>query len=426
MKVLMLFQYAPLPPPLDLAGTKRNLPFFLELSKYHEISVLAYGTPEEEKLFRDAYGARCQCIRFVDRRRPRIWSGLQRVWLMGTGRSHFRQFYRPAMQRAINEMTAAEGCDVIHCCSQMFGCFQFPEGIPVTSDTHEVTYRLLERNARNTRNLFWKSYFSLSSKLGRPEELRLCRKFDLLIATTEVDYGIFRADLPDLRMAVIQNGAGQTFFEDMGIQPEPCTMAFTGLFTHRPNSQGIIYFLDEIFPRILRQAPAARVYVVGKSPTRELVARASDNVIVTGFVEDVRPYMARAQVYIIPLLSGGGIRGKALEAMAMKRPIVTTTVGVEGIHLRHEECALFADSAELFADAVLRLFRDAPLCQQLADNAFAIVQRCYNWKSKGRELERALRCVVASRTGQQAPIIEGCHAVGSRLHVDGGALPVKA
>jgi glycosyltransferase involved in cell wall biosynthesis len=100
---------------------------------------------------------------------------------------------------------------------------------------------------------------------------------------------------------------------------------------------------------------------VGKSPTRQLRARASENVIVTGFVDDVRPYMARAQVFVIPLLAGGGIRGKALEAMAMKRPIVTTTIGVEGIHLRHEESALFADTPDAFAKAVVRLFRD-PAC----------------------------------------------------------------
>jgi len=154
---------------------------------------------------------------------------------------------------------------------------------------------------------------------------------------------------------------------------------------------------------ILGLEPQARICVVGKSPTRQLRARASENVIVTGFVEDVRPYMGRAQVFVIPLLAGGGIRGKALEAMAMKRPIVTTTIGVEGIHLRHEHSALFADTPDAFAKAVVRLFRDPGLRERLAENAFATAQSSYNWEAKGKELDGLLRSVVQAR-GQKASL----------------------
>lgn len=397
MKVLMLFPYAPLPPPLDLAGTKRNLPFLLELAKHHEVSVLSYGTPEEELLFRNSYGDRCSEVRFIDRRRPRIIGALQLFWLLARGRSSFRMLYRSSMQQAINEMTAARRYDLIHCCVQFFGYFRFPSEIPITSDTHEVKYDLLRRTAQKTRNLFSKLFLYLSYKLGKPEEIRLCRKFDLLIATTQRDLQVFKENLPDQNMTVIQNGAGESFFEDLGIDPEPFTMTFTGLFTHLPNSQGILWFLNEVFPRIQKQAPAARIYIVGKSPTRKLLAKASENVIVTGFVEDVRPYMARSQVFVIPLLAGGGIRGKALEAMAMKRPIVTTTVGVEGIHLWHGKSALFADNPEAFARAVIRMFHEPGLREQIAGNAFATVQQHYNWEAKGNELDRALCSVVEAR-----------------------------
>ena len=402
MKILMLFPYAPLPPPRDLAGTKRNLPFLLELVKYHEVSVLSYGTPDEERLFRQSYGALCQEVRFVNAKRPRLLNGLERLWLLGTGRSDFRQLYRPAMQRAIDEMTSAVRYDLIHCCVQMFGYFRFPPGMPVTSDTHEVKYDLLRRTASNTRDLFWKTLTYLSYRFGEKEEIELCRRFDLLIATTERDLKLFRKDLPGQNMTVIPNGAGKAFFEDLGIEPEPFTMVFTGLFTHLPNSQGILWFLDEVFPRILAEARAARVYVVGKSPPRELLARASANVMVTGFVEDVRPYMAKGQIFIIPLLAGGGIRGKALEAMAMKRPIVSTTIGVEGIRLHPEESALFADTPGAFAGGVVRLFRHAGLRERIAANAFSVVQEHYVWESKGRELDRALRSVLHAR-GRKAP-----------------------
>jgi glycosyltransferase involved in cell wall biosynthesis len=298
------------------------------------------------------------------------------------------------MQRAIDEMVAKRRFDLIHCCVQMFGYFRFPADLPVTSDTHEVKYDLLRRTAANTRNLFQKMLLTLESKSGKREEMKLCRRFDLLITTTERDYQFFRKELPRQNMAVVQNGAGQSFFEDLGFKPEPMTMVFTGLFTHLPNSDGMVWFLDKVLPIILGLEPQARIYVVGKSPTRSLLARASENVIVTGFVDDVRPYMARAQVFVIPLLAGGGIRGKALEAMAMKKPIVTTTIGVEGIRLRDEESALFADTPEGFANAVVRLFRDAGLRERLAGSAFAAVERFYHWEAKGKELDGLLRAVV--------------------------------
>jgi glycosyltransferase involved in cell wall biosynthesis len=129
-----------------------------------------------------------------------------------------------------------------------------------------------------------------------------------------------------------------------------------------------------------------------------LLRRASENVVVTGFVQDVRPYIARSEVYIIPLLIGGGIRGKALEAMAMRKPIVTTSIGCEGINLKHEDSALFADTPEEFAASVLRLFNDQPLRTKLGEKAHENVITGYNWKTKGEELERVYQAVSLKGT----------------------------
>ncbi len=389
----MLFPYAPQPPPLDLAGTKRNLPFLLELAKFNEVSVLSYGSEEQRERFMGAYGTLLDSVRFVDAKRPRLLNGLERLWLLCTGRSSFRQIHRPAMQAAIDEMTSATKFDLIHCCVPFFGYFRFPKGIPVTTDTHEVKYDLLRRTAQQTPNPFWKAICYLSYRFGREEEIDLCKKFDLMVTTTEPDRELFRKDLPHQRMVVVQNGAGYSFFEQLAVPSEPDTMTFTGLFTHLPNSEGILHFLKEIFPLVLKEIPSAKVYVVGKDPTASILAKASDNVVVTGFVDDVRPYMARSQIFIIPLLAGGGIRGKALEAMAMKCPIVTTTIGVEGIHLRHEESALFADTPDQFAHAIIRMLRDSSLRKRLTERAYTIAREQYDWAAKGRELNAALRAV---------------------------------
>lgn len=390
----MLFPYAPLPPPLDLGGTKRNLPFLNENLKRHEVSVLSYGTQEEKQKFVDSIGKACKYVRFVNRKRPRIINGLEQLWLLVTGRSTFRQLYRKRMQEQLDKLLREEKFDILHCCTQMFGYFRFPKDIPVVSDTHEVTYDLLHRTSKNTKNIFVKLMSYLGYKFGKPEEIEVCKKFDAIIATTERDYEVFRKDLPDQKMFVIQNGVDPAFLEFNRGEPEPKTMVFTGKMSFYPNNHGIIYFLEEIFPRIQLQEPSARLYVVGVYPSKELLRRASEHVVVTGFVEDVRPYMARAEVYIIPLLIGGGIRGKALEAMAMKKPIVSTSIGCEGINLKHGESALFADTPEEFAAGVLRLFNGRALRTKLGQKAYEIVVREYDWKAKGEELDRVYQTVV--------------------------------
>lgn len=390
----MLFPYAPLPPPLDLGGTKRNLPFLLENLRRHEVSVLSYGTQDEEQKFLGSIGKACKHVCFVNRKRPRIINGLEQLCLLVTGRSTFRQLYRKRMQGQLDRLLRKEKFDILHCCTQMFGYFRFPKDIPVISDTHEVTYDLLYRTYKKTKNLRVKLMSRLAYKFGQSEEIALCKRFDAIIATTERDYKVFRKDLPHQKMFVIQNGVDPAFLEFNPQEAEPKTMVFTGKMNFYPNNHGIIYFLEEVFPWIQLHESSAKLYVVGVNPSKELMRRASKNVVVTGFVEDVRPYIARSEVYIIPLLIGGGIRGKALEAMAMKKPIVSTSIGCEGINLKHGESALFADTPQEFATAVLRLFNDTALRTKLGQKAYENVVSGYDWKVKGEELDRVYRTVA--------------------------------
>ena len=393
-----MFPYAPLPPPNDLGGMKRNLPFFHQMAKRHAVTVLAYGSREEEKMFSGAYAAECAAVRFVDRRRPRVLNGIEALWLLLTGRSNYRLLYRESMQEALDELSGRTRFDVIHTCTQMFGYFRFPAGVPVVTDTHEVEYDLAQRTYRNTKNLFWRFFMYLSFRVGRREEIANCGKFDALVATTERDAEIFRRDVPSQRVVVIQNGVDPSFYSFPPVPREQGALVFTGMMSFYPNTHGIQWFIDEVFPLVLESVPGAHLYVVGKDPGREILSRASERVTVTGFVPDVRPYMARGEVFIIPLHIGGGIRGKALEAMAMSLPIVTTTIGCEGIHLKDGYSSLFADTPEAFAGAVTRLLRDAGLRQRITANASATVRGLYDWDAKGEALDGLYRSVVNGDT----------------------------
>ncbi len=394
MKVLMFFSYAPLPPPLDLGGTKRNLPFLIENLKRHNVSVLSYGSKEEEEIFRRSFGGLCNHIAFVDRRRPRILNAIQYLWLLMTGRSPLQMVYRSQMQEELNRMLQREEYDIIHCCTPMLGYFRFPKETTLVSDTHEVTYDLKYRTFLKANSILYKMLMYLEFLLARRAEIELCQQFEAVTTTTERDYDVFTKDLDESKLFVISNGVHSSFLESSLTKTEPKTMVFSGLMSSYPNDHGILYFLENIFPLIVNQIPEAKVFIVGKDPSKRLLKYASECVKITGFVDDVRPFMARGEVFIIPLLIGGGIRGKALEAMAMKIPIVTTSIGCEGIHLKHEDSALFADEPGDFADAVVRLFNDSALRKRLSDRAYSTAIDEYDWFRKGEEMNRVYEIAI--------------------------------
>lgn len=388
----MIFQFAPYPP--IFGPEKRSFPFFQENLKRHEVSVLAFGSPEEERNFRAVYGDRVKKIVYVNHKRPRAINFLLRIWFLFTGRSSFRRFYTRNMQEAIDKLVAEEKFDLIHCCTTLLAYHRLPKEIPLVADNPNVEHDALYRTYKQTKNIIRKSYSYWEYLRLRQEELKCCEVFNALITTTEPDYKKFRALLPHKKLSVIPSGVDNAFFEPQHVREEPYTAVFAGLMSYYPNNHGILFFLDEIFPLILDKVPLAKILVVGADPPKKLQRRASDNIVVTGFVDDVKPYFARGQVFIIPLKIGGGIRGKALEAMAMRRPIVTTSLGCEGINLKHEDSALFADTPQDFADAVIRLFNEPELRKKLTDKAFKNVVEGYSCEANGIALNRIYQSVV--------------------------------
>lgn len=398
MKILMIFQFAPYPP--DLGPAKRNFPFFRENIKRHKVTVLSFGTKEQEQRMRDVYGDQCKIV-YVDTNRTRFINLLLRIWLLITGRSSFRRFYSWKMQRTIADLAAAEEYDLIHCCTTMLAYHRLPEHIPLVGDTHNVEHDAVYRAYQQTTDIFLKAYYYWEYLRVKKEEIKACEPFDVMISTTQADYKKFQAVLPDKKIYVIPNGVDNAFFQKQTVQEEPRTIVFAGLMSYYPNNHGILYFLDEIFPLILQKVPDTKLYVVGAEPPKKIQRRASDNIVVTGFVDDVKPYFARGQVFIIPLKIGGGIRGKALEAMAMRRPIVSTTLGCEGINLHHDDSALFADSPQDFADSIIRLFNEPALRARLTEKAFRNVVEGYSWEVNGLALDRVYQSLVKTNGSGQ-------------------------
>jgi glycosyltransferase involved in cell wall biosynthesis len=171
-----------------------------------------------------------------------------------------------------------------------------------------------------------------------------------------------------------------------------------------PNQQGLRWFLERVFPLVRRRVPNARLVAAGASPPKWLRKRAEEHVLVTGAVEDMRPFLARARVTIAPLLTGGGTRVKILEANAVGRPVVSTAIGAEGLGVRDGDSILLADDPEQFAHHVIAVLSDDALARRLSVAGRAYVTQNHDWDRIGERLSGVLRDRIGLTPRSRAPL----------------------
>lgn len=388
LDVLMIFHFAPYPP---VSGVKRRMfHTFFETTKANNVSVLAFGSKDEERQFREQFGSLCKHIVFVDDSRPRAVSIILRLWFLLTGRSSLYRLHTKRFQEALDSLVQNEKFDVIHFATSIFGFYRLPPNVPLVGDTHNVEYHYMYRAYKETKSLPMKLYTWLEYMLIKREELNSTKKFDIVTTTSQQDLDTFRIDIPSKRMFVLPNGVDTEYFVPQQATPEPFSMVFTGLMNYLPNDHGVQYFAREILPLIRTRIADSRLYVVGAFPSKEVLQLASEHIIVTEQVPDVRPYFDRATVAVVPLLFGGGTRLKVLEAMAMKKPVVSTSLGCEGLDVEDGKSILIADTPEAFAQSVVSLFTDTALHSKIVENASRLAHDTYDWKSIGAHLQEIL------------------------------------
>jgi polysaccharide biosynthesis protein PslH len=187
------------------------------------------------------------------------------------------------------------------------------------------------------------------------------------------------------------------YFGDVRWEPGRRELLSIGTMYWPPNVDAALYFYREIFPKIRRQMSDATLCLVGPKPTADVLALASDPAVsVTGLVPDIRPWAQKCGAFIVPLRSGSGMRVKILNAMAMGVPIVSTTVGAEGIEVTDGENILLADAPEAFAAAALRVLTDPALACRLASGGRTLMERLYSWEIVGAQLRATYRELLSS------------------------------
>jgi glycosyltransferase involved in cell wall biosynthesis len=257
--------------------------------------------------------------------------------------------------------------------------------IPVICSGHNVEYLVCERMAVSSQLPGDRWFHQLQAVLMHRMERQLYRRSALIFQCSKIDLDITARETKTAALSVIGNGVNGTYFrDDETIQPDSVPLiVFTAGFGYGPNRDAVVWFLDLVFPLVQQSLPGVRFLFAG-AQAGELAAVAEpfgDAVEVVSSPVDIRPCFQRATVYVVPLQSGGGTRLKILEAMSMRRAVVSTTVGAEGVEYEHGRHLLLADSPEDFAACVIDLVQNAERRRDLTANAASFVREFYEWDS---------------------------------------------
>jgi polysaccharide biosynthesis protein PslH len=301
-----------------------------------------------------------------------------------------------AFQRRVSELIDTNGFDLIHVDTIALAQFLYKKRPMATALTHHnIESQLMERRAgAETRQLARQFLWRETEKLCSYETEKV-GAFDVNIFVSQTDEKTLVEKVPGLRTAIVPNGVDIEYFTPDQGNDTPA-LIYTGGMNMFANRDAVMFFLNDIWPLIRQRVPGVRFFAVGQDPPKDLIALAARDpqVVVTGYVTDIRPLVRDASVYVVPLRVGGGTRLKVLDAMAMGKAMVTTSIGCEGLDVCPEEHLLVADTPEQFAGKTVMLLENRNRRLLLGRAARDLVERRYSWRMIGEQLLDAYRIAI--------------------------------
>ncbi len=411
MRILILTPQLPYPPRQGTA--LRNWGLLSGLARDHEIWLLSFDENPQAPPAPELRAA-CRQIDVFAVPERRVSQRLARLLLSGLPDMAWR-LWSPAFAARFAEWTAANRFDIVQVEGIELARYAVEAAPQLTAscvrvvfDDHNCEYllqrRAFETDARQPRRWHAAAYSLVQWRRLRDFERRAMRAADATLCVSAQDAALLARLDASIHPHVIFNGIDMAayaapqspIYHLQSPALDPPALVFTGKMDFRPNVDAMMWFGREVFPLVKQAFPQVRLLIVGQRPGPRLDAlRADPNIAITGAVDDVRPYIAQAIVYVAPLRVGGGTRFKLLEAMAMRRPIVSTTLGCEGFDVTAGRELLIGDTPADFADAVIQLLNDASLRDALARRACDFVAAGYDWRAIVPQLEDIYRNLIA-------------------------------
>ena len=274
-----------------------------------------------------------------------------------------------------------------------------PDAISVL-DEHNIEYELLYRGFLADGGPARRLFNLIESIKVRREERAAWRHAAACLVHSDREREILLRHVPGKPTAVVTNGVHLDEFRPDAEPPDQNAIVFTGAMNYRPNADAVLFFVHQVLPLVLQDKPNARFYAVGVGPSTDLMRLAGPNVVVTGRVPDVRPYLRRASVYVMPIRFGSGTRFKVVEALAVGKAVVSTTLGCEGHDsMRPGVHFLAADDAATFARETVRVLDDHALASELGRAGRELVAREYSWPALLSRVDEFLSAVGPTTVG---------------------------
>jgi glycosyltransferase involved in cell wall biosynthesis len=403
MKILFLSRWYPSPP--DNGSKLRIFHLLRELSRVHTIDLISFTAEPLDTAQTSPLNRFCRNI-WTTVYSPIALSGLAGVTSLFAPRPR-SVIATYSAELDLQAQTAAnnEHYDLVIASQLDMAPYGSKLNVPV---------RLFEEAELTT---IWEQYATQRNPFKRARGLltwlklksyirQLTQSYQACTVVSEEERTRLRQAAPRMKsITVIPNGVDTEFMSGDFGEPEPDTLVYNGALTYQANFDAVAYFLAEIFPRIQSGAPNARLLITGKTDGVRLERLPQNSgVEFTGYLQDVRPRVAGSWVSVVPLRIGGGTRLKILESLALGTPVVATTKGAEGLHLRAGEDYLRADSPAAFADATLRILKSAEMRAMLSEAGRKKVRDLYDWSTIGRQLNTLISKIVAEQQTASSPV----------------------
>jgi glycosyltransferase involved in cell wall biosynthesis len=271
--------------------------------------------------------------------------------------------------------------------------------VPATLGHHNIESHMMIRRARNERNLAKKAYFLQEGIRLQRYEARVAKQFSAHITCSDLDSERLHSIAPGCHTVTIPNGVDTEYFRTMNVTEQPLTVVFAGSFNWYPNADAAEFLLRDIWPLVQERIPGVRLDIIGSGPSKALrrLADTFGNVKVHGFVDDIRPLMDAASVYVCPIRDGGGTKLKLLDAFSMQKCVVAHPISCEGIDAISGIDVLQASTAEEFATSLDMALRDPALRRNIGESARRLVVEKYTFDSIGNSLQDVFVSCLGSR-----------------------------
>jgi glycosyltransferase involved in cell wall biosynthesis len=403
MKILFLSQIIPYPPHGGVLQRGYNI--IREIGKDNDVYLLAFHHPdtinnnellEESKEQLLEY---CSEVHYF-----KLWpkqSDFHKLLAFITGFLYPLPFSvlahkSKAFKEKIEEIIENNNIDIVHIDTVGLSEYKkYVNDVPCIITHHNIESSLMARRSKVESNWLARFYVAKQSQKLREYEARESAKYPVNVMMSKTDSDELKEMSPGVVTTIVPNGVDIDYFRNQHKKQENAII-YTGGMNMFANKDAVMYLLSDIWPMLKSKIPDIKFYIIGQDPPKELINLSAEDsgIKVLGYVDDIRPYVAKSAIYVVPLRVGGGTRLKVLDALAQGKAIVSTSIGSEGIDVTDRKNIYLEDTSKGFSDSIIELIHDDEKREELGKQARILAEEKYAWPSITEELIKAYQKVV--------------------------------